>query len=164
MDVPREGAAKKRLIRRIVAVLVVLAAAGGISVWLGKLQPAAVSVDFSTVWPDTVKRGPMLRNVRGMGTLVPEEILFVPAISEGRVEKIHMRAGAIVKADTVLLELSNPELQLAAFDAEWQVKAADATYRDLKVKLESQRLDQVSNAGGPGRGVDQAGAEVRFGI
>jgi HlyD family secretion protein len=77
---------------------------------------------------------------------VPEEILFVPAISEGRVEKIHMRAGAIVKADTVLLELSNPELQLAAFDAEWQVKAAAATYRDLKVKLESQRLDQVSNA------------------
>jgi HlyD family secretion protein len=146
MDVPREGAAKKRLIRRIVAVVMILAAAGGISVWLGKLQPAAVSVDFSTVWPDTVKRGPMLRNVRGMGTLVPEEILFVPAISEGRVEKIHMRAGAIVKADTVLLELSNPELQLAAFDAEWQVKAAAATYRDLKVKLESQRLDQVSNA------------------
>ena len=146
MDVPREGAAKKRMIRRIAAGVVVVAIAGGVTFWLGRLQPAAVSVDFSTVWPDTVKRGPMLRNVRGMGTLVPEEILFVPANSEGRVEKIHLRAGANVKENTVLLELSNPELQLAASDAEWQVKAADATYRDLKVKLESQRLDQVSNA------------------
>ncbi|MBI2689732.1 MAG: HlyD family efflux transporter periplasmic adaptor subunit [Acidobacteria bacterium] len=146
MDVPREGAAKKRLIKRIIAGVVVLAVAGGVTYWLGKLQPAAVTVEFSTVWPDTVKRGPMLRNVRGMGTLVPEEILFVPAISEGRVEKIFQRAGAIVRADTILLELSNPELQLAAFDAEWQVKAAEATTRDLKVKLESQRLDQVSAA------------------
>lgn len=146
MDVPREGAARKRWIRRIAAGAIVLGAAGGITFWLGKLQPAAVSVEFSTVWPDTVKRGPMLRNVRGMGTLAPEEMLFVPAISEGRVERIYMRAGANVKADTVLLELNNPELQLAALDAEWQVKAADANYRDLKVKLESQRLDQVSNA------------------
>jgi len=146
MDVPREGAAKKRTIRRIAVAVVVVGIAAGVTYWLGKLQPAAVTVEYSTVFPDTVKRGPMLRNVRGMGTLVPEEILFVPAISEGRVEKIYNRAGAIVKPDTVLLELSNPELQLAAFDAEWQVKAADATYRDLKVKLESQRLDNVSNA------------------
>src|SRR6187549_1943301 len=145
MDVPREGAAKKKLIRRIIAGVVVLGVAGGITFWLSKLQPAAVSVEFSTVWPDTVKRGPMLRNVRGMGTLVPEEILFVPAISEGRVERIHLRAGAIVKANTVLLELNNPELQLAASEAEWQVKAAEATLRELKVRLESQRLDQVSN-------------------
>lgn len=146
MDVPREGAAKKRTIRRIAAVVLVLGVAAGVTFWLSKLQPAAVTVDYSTVWPDTVKRGPMLRNVRGMGTLVPEEVLFVPAISEGRVERIFKRAGAIVKPDTVLLELSNPELKLAALDAEWQVKAADATYRDLKVKLESQRLDNVSNA------------------
>ena len=146
MDVPRQGAAKKKWIRRIIAGAILLTAAGGITFWLSKLQPAAVSVEFSTVWPDTVKRGPMLRNVRGMGTLVPEEILFVPANSEGRVEKIYMRAGASVSADTVLLELSNPELQLAASDAEWQVKAAEANIRDLRVKLESQRLDQVSNA------------------
>ena len=145
MDVPREGAAKKRLIRRVIAGIIVLGVAGGITFWLSKLQPAAVSVEFSTVWPDTVKRGPMLRNVRGMGTLVPEEVLFVPAISEGRVERIHMRAGAIVQAETVLLELNNPELQLAASEAEWQVKAAEATLRELKVRLESQRLDQVSN-------------------
>ena len=146
MDVPREGAAKKRTIRRVAVAIVVIGIAAGVTYWLGKLQPAAVTVEYSTVFPDTVKRGPMLRNVRGMGTLVPEEILFVPANSEGRVERIFKRAGATVKPDTVLLELSNPELQLAAFDAEWQVKAADATYRDLKVKLESQRLDNVSNA------------------
>ncbi len=146
MDVPRKGAARKRWIRRVLAGAVVPGVAGGLTFWLSKLQPAAVTVEFSTVWPDTVKRGPMLRNVRGMGTLVPEEILFVPAISEGRVEKIYMRAGANVKADTVLLELNNPELQLAALDAEWQVKAANANYRDLKVQLESKRLDQVSNA------------------
>ena len=84
MDVPREGAAKKRLIRRVIAGVIVLGVAGGITFWLSKLQPAAVSVEFSTVWPDTVKRGPMLRNVRGMGTLVPEEVLFVPAISEAQ--------------------------------------------------------------------------------
>ncbi|MBM3753170.1 MAG: HlyD family efflux transporter periplasmic adaptor subunit [Acidobacteria bacterium] len=144
MDVPREGAAKKRLIRRIAIAAVLLTAAGGVTYWLSKLKPAAVSVEYSTVWLDTVKRGPMLRNVRGMGTLVPEEILIVPAISEGRVDKIHLRAGATVRADTVLLELSNPELQLAAFDAEWQVKAAEATIKDLRVKLETQRLDQVS--------------------
>lgn len=146
MDVPREGAAKKRLIRRIIAGVVVLAVAGGVTFWLSKLQPAAVTVEFSTVWPDQVKRGPMLRNVRGMGTLVPEEVLFVPALSDGRVERIYLRAGAIVKANSILLELSNPDLELAANDAEWQVKMAEATYKDLKVKLETQRLDQVSAA------------------
>jgi len=146
MDVPREGAAKKRMIRRILLGTAVVAAAAGVTFWLSRLQPAAVTVEAATVWPDTVKRGPLLRNVRGMGTLVPEEILFIPAASEGRVEKIHLRAGANVLANSVLLELSNPELELAASDAEWQVKAAEANYRDLKVKLESQRLDQVSNA------------------
>ncbi len=146
MDVPRQGAAKKRMIRRILLGTAVVAAAAGVTFWLSRLQPAAVTVEAATVWPDTVKRGPLLRNVRGMGTLVPEEILFIPAASEGRVEKIHLRAGANVLANSVLLELSNPELELAASDAEWQVKAAEANYRDLKVKLESQRLDQVSNA------------------
>ena len=126
--------------------VVVLAAGGGLTFWLSRLQPAAVAVEASTLWPDTVKRGPMLRNVRGMGTLVPEEILFVPAITDGRVDRIFLRAGAAVQPDTVLLELSNPELQLAAVDADWLVKQAEATYKDLKVKLESARLDQESTA------------------
>jgi HlyD family secretion protein len=145
MDIPRKSAARNRLIKRISIGVVLLIAAGGITFWLNRLQPAAVAVEGSTLWPDTVKRGPMLRQVRGLGTLVPEEILFVPANSEGRVDKIYLRAGANVRKDTVLLDLVNPDLSLAALDFEWQVKAAEATYRDLKVQLESKRLDQESN-------------------
>ncbi len=146
MDVARTGVSRKKNIKRAILAVVVLAAGGGLTYWLSRLQPAAVAVEASTLWPDTVKRGPMLRNVRGMGTLVPEEILFVPAITDGRVDRIFLRAGAAVQPDTVLLELSNPELQLAAVDADWLVKQAEAKYKDLKVKLESARLDQESTA------------------
>jgi HlyD family secretion protein len=110
------------------------------------MKPAAPSVDSSTLWPDTVKRGSMLRQVRGLGTLVPEEILFIAAQTDGRVDRIAVRPGAEVRPDTVLMQLSNPELELAANDAEWQVKAAEATLTDLRVKLESQRLEQQSVA------------------
>ena len=146
MDVARTGVSRKKNIKRAILAVAVLAAGGGLTFWLSRLQPAAVAVEASTLWPDTVKRGPMLRNVRGMGTLVPEEILFVPAITDGRVDRIFLRAGAAVQPDTVLLELSNPELQLAAVDADWLVKQAEANYKDLKVKLESARLDQESTA------------------
>lgn len=146
MDVARTGVTRKKNIKRAILAVVVVVAVGGLTFWLSKLQPAAVAVEASTLWPDTVKRGPMLRNVRGMGTLVPEEILFVPAITDGRVDRIFLRAGAAVQPDTILLELSNPELQLAAVDADWLVKQAEATYKDLKVKLESARLDQESTA------------------
>ncbi len=134
------------MIRRIV-IGVVLACAIPLITWgLTKLKPAAPPVERATVWPDTVKRGPMIRQVRGLGTLVPEEILWIPAASEGRVDKILARAGTEVNPNTVLLELSNPELQLAAVDFEWQVKAAEANYTDLKVRLESARLDQSAKA------------------
>lgn len=106
------------------------------------MEPAAPTVEQSTVWTDTVKRGPMLRQVHGLGTLVPEEILFVPAVNEGRVEKIQVRPGARVSAGTVLLVLSNPELELEAIEAEFQVKAAEARLQDLKVQLQNQRLAQ----------------------
>jgi HlyD family secretion protein len=110
------------------------------------MKPAAPEVDAATVWPDTVRRGPMLRQVRGLGTLVPEEILFIAAQTDGSVDRIAVRPGAIVSANTVLLELSNPELELAANDAEWQVKSAEANYTDLRVRLESQKLEQQSVA------------------
>jgi len=109
---------------------------------LKRMQPAAQSVERSTVWPDTVKRGEMLRNVRGLGTLVPEDILTIPATTDGRVDTKPMLAGTPVRPDTILLELVNPELQAATVAAEWDVKAAEASYTDLKVRLESQRLDQ----------------------
>jgi len=91
---------------------------------------------------DTVKRGPMVRQVRGLGTLVPEEIRWIPAATEGRVEQILIKPGTAVKTESVILELSNPELESAAMDAGWQLKAAEADDANLKVKLQSQLLDQ----------------------
>jgi HlyD family secretion protein len=144
MDKPREGVARKKLIQRIVIGVVLLAAAGSATYMLGKLKPAAPTVEAATLWPDQVRRGPMVRNVRGLGTLVPEEIVQIPAIQEGRIEKRHFLPGVTVKPDTVLIEMSNPELQSQTVTTEWQLKSAEATLIDLKVRLESQRLDQKS--------------------
>ncbi|MBY0506583.1 MAG: HlyD family efflux transporter periplasmic adaptor subunit [Bryobacteraceae bacterium] len=146
MDKPREGIAKQKMIKRTILGVVALGVVGSMSYVLGNLKPAAPTVEAATLWPDTVKRGPMLRQVRGLGTLVPEEVLQVPAISEGRVEKRHFLPGVKVTPDTVLLELTNPELQLSMVDAEWQLKSGEATYTDLKVRLESQRLEQKAKA------------------
>src|SRR5436309_793751 len=126
MDVKREGVAKKKMIRRIIYGIVVLTAVPLITWWLSKLKPAAPSVARETVWIDTVKRGPMLRQVRGLGTLVPEDIVWIPTQFEGRVDKIMLRSGEKVKPDTVLLVLGNPDMELAANDLEWQLKQAEA--------------------------------------
>lgn len=142
MDKPREGAGRRKMIRRIVVAVVALTAIPLITVGLSRLKPAAPSVEMATLWPDTVRRGEMLRQVRGLGTLVPEEIVQVPASQDGRVEKRFFLPGVNVTPDTVLLELSNQELQSATVEAEWQVKAGEASYQDLKVRLESQRLEQ----------------------
>jgi HlyD family secretion protein len=142
MDVPRHGARRIRIIRRSIAAAVTVGAVAGITYGVSRLKPAAPSVERATVWPDTVKRGPMIRQVRGLGALVPEDILWIPAASEGRVQRVLLRAGAPVSAATVLLELSNAELELAANDYEWQVKSAEAAYVDLKVRLQSQKLTQ----------------------
>jgi len=145
MDIARPHIAKQKRRRRI------LFASGGvlalivITVALSHLKPAVPSVDRSTVWVDTVKRGPMVREVRGLGTLVPEEIRWVPANTEGRVEKIVVRPGTQVKADTVILELSSPELEQAAHDAESKLKAAEAEFTTLQAKLQRDLLDQESN-------------------
>jgi HlyD family secretion protein len=144
MDVPRQGARRSRIIKRTITAVVALCAVGGITYGLSRLKPAAPTVERGTVWPDTVKRGPMIRQVRGMGTLVPEDILWIPAVSDGRVDKVVLRAGAEVSPESVLIELSNPELELAANDLEWQVKSAEASLTDLRVRLESGKLDQKS--------------------
>src|SRR3954467_9338005 len=107
MDIPRQGAARSRLIRRVVIGVVLAIAIPSITIALKRLQPAAQSVERSTVWPDTVKHGEMIRNVRGLGTLVPEDIVSIPATTDGRVDR-KLLAGTPVKADTMLLELSNP--------------------------------------------------------
>lgn len=146
MDVPRKGAARNRMIRRIAIAAVVILAIPLITWGLSQLKPAAPPVERATVWIDQVKRGPMLRQVRGLGTLVPENVLWVPAQTDGRVERILVRPGAQVQPNTVLLVLSNAELELALNNAEWQIKTAEATYRDLAARLQNQKLDQQSTA------------------
>ena len=146
MDIPRKSAAKKRLIRRI-AIGLVVAVAVSLSFWgLGRLKPAAPGVERSTVLIDAVKRGEMNRDVRGLGTLIPEDTLLIPALTDGRVERIRVRPGTAVKPDTVILELTNPELQTAALNAEYALKAAEADFVNLRVTLEKQALDQQAVA------------------
>ncbi|HSW51574.1 MAG TPA: hypothetical protein VLH09_15415, partial [Bryobacteraceae bacterium] len=145
MDVPIKGAARKRLIRRLVVGAVLLTAALLATVALSRLKPAAPDVERATVWLDTVKQGPMTREVRGLGSLVPEQILWIPATTDGRVEKLLVLPGAVVKANSPLAVLTNPELELAALDAEYEVKAAEARFKDLQVQLESQRLVQQAD-------------------
>ncbi|MGH9431156.1 MAG: efflux RND transporter periplasmic adaptor subunit [Terriglobia bacterium] len=144
MDVPRKGAARKRRIRMTIYGVLVLVAVVLISMGLSRLKPAPPGVDKSTLWPDTVKRGPMDLQVRGLGTLVPLEIQWIAATTQGRVVKRLVLPGTAVKADTVLIQLNNPQLQQEAVDAEWQMKAAEADYQSLKVQLQSQELDQRS--------------------
>src|ERR1044071_6957535 len=127
VDIARSPDVKRRKkIRRIIygaaGLLVIILITVGVS----RLKPAAPSVDRATVWIDTVKRGPMLRQVRGTGTLVPEEIRWIPAATQGRVERILIRPGAVVQPDTVILELSNDELNQSTLEAELQLRAAEA--------------------------------------
>jgi multidrug efflux pump subunit AcrA (membrane-fusion protein) len=103
-------------------------------------------VDKATVWIDTVKRGPMLLEVRGLGSLVPEEILWLPATTDARVVRRLVLPGSVLKADTVIFDLSNPELEQSTLDAEWQLKGAEAQYNSLKAQLESQLMDQKGTA------------------
>ena len=140
MDIPRPEAARKRRIRRALYGLLVLILIPLITWGLSRLKPAAPTVERATVWLDTVKRGPMTREVRGLGTLIPEEVLWIPAPMEGRVDRILALPGTPVTAETLLIELVNPELQQAAVDADYQVKAAEAQREDARVKLQSDRL------------------------
>lgn len=144
MDVPRgKEVARKRLIKRIVLIVIAAIAIGGTTVALARLKPAAPSVDMSGLWPGTVKRGPIEIQVRGLGALKPEEINFIAANQDSRVAKIVRRAGIDpVKASDVIMVLSDPDLELEAEKAEWQVKQDEATLANLKVKLESDKLDQ----------------------
>src|SRR6266705_481403 len=144
MDIPRPDQARKKRRRRIVAVLGALVVISLITVGLAQLKPAAPPVERGSLLFDIVKRGQLLRQVRGNGTLVPQEIRWIPTISPGRVERILVLPGARVTKDTVLVELSNPEVTQAAFDAESLVKSAEADLANLRIQLDSQRLTQRS--------------------
>jgi HlyD family secretion protein len=145
MDIKRPGKSKlKRRIRTAILILIGLAAVGGITFGLAKLKPAAPTLDRSTAVIETVKRGQMLIEVHGNGTLVPQVTRWVPAPADGRVEKILVQAGVEVNAATVIVELSNPQMEQQAIDAEFQVKAAQADEESLRVRLESENMTQQS--------------------
>jgi HlyD family secretion protein len=146
MDIARPEAAKARRRRRLIYSALSLGVLVAITLGLTRLKPAAPTVDRAQVWSDTVKRGKMLRQVRGNGALVPEEIHWIPATTPGRIERIRVLPGAQVKAETVLVELTNPEVEQATVDAEWQLKAAEADFNKLKVQQESERLNQSAQA------------------
>jgi HlyD family secretion protein len=141
MDIPRPDAARQRRRRRLLQAALGLGALATITIALSRLEPAAPSVDKAQVWTDTVKRGNMLRQVRGNGTLVPEEILWIPSRNAGRVKRILVLPGAAVQPETVLVELTNPDVEQGVFDAEWQLKAAEAELGNLRVQLATQRLN-----------------------
>jgi HlyD family secretion protein len=142
MDIPRPENKRRKQIRQFVigGGLVLLIAI--VSLGLARLEPAAPSVARASVWVDTVREGEMLRQVRGPGTLVPREIRWVAAQTDGRVERILVRPGAVVETDTVLMELSNPDLMQETEEARYALEAAEAEFTETELRLRSQQLDQ----------------------
>jgi HlyD family secretion protein len=146
MDIARPDEKRKKRIRRTIYASVGLLVIVGIGLGLSRLTPAAPSVDRATIYTDGVKRGPMLRDVRGLGTLVPETTWTVPAATDGRVEKRYLLPGTPVKADTVILDLTNPNLEQQTLDAEYQLKGAQATLEQTKALLQNQLMDKRTTA------------------
>jgi HlyD family secretion protein len=145
MDIPRQHARRQKIVRRIVTGFAILVPVAGLSYYVMKLKPAAPNVDRGAVWMDAVKRGEMLREVRGLGTLVPEEILNIPAPYGGRVERIHVLPGALVTEDTVLVDLRNTDMEQQELDARWNLQQAESELANLRAQLEDQRLNKKAD-------------------
>ena len=148
MDIARPDVKRKKRIRQAAYVLAALILIPLVTYALHTLKPAAPTVDKGVVWTDTVKRGSMLREVRGLGTLVPETIRLIPAATDGQVEERYLLPGVPVKANTAILLLQNPELQQAALDAEYQQRGAEAELNNLKAQLQNLLMDQTAKAAG----------------
>ena len=148
MDIARPEIKRQKRRRQMIWVSVALIVLVGVTVGISRLKPAAPTVDRSTIWTDTVKRGSMLRQVRGLGSLIPshEDVRQIPAETEATVIRIVKLPGSQVDPDTVLVEMSNPQLEQEALDAQLQVKAAQAEYQSLKVKLDSDLMNQRAGA------------------
>ena len=158
MDIARpEFKIQKRRRQTIIASVIVLFV-GVVSIGVARLKPAAPSVERGTVWTDTVKHGSMLRQVRGPGSLVPSQdsVRQIPAETEATVVRIRMLPGSQVKGDTVLVEMSNPQTEQAAVDAQLQLKAAIAEYQSVRGKLESDLMNQKAGAATVGADYAQA--------
>lgn len=146
MDIPRKSAARARHIRWAIYITLGVIAVPLITWGLSRLKPAAPSVDGGTVWRETVKRGPMDLQVRGLGTLVPYDLEWISALTSGRVSKRDILAGTIVKSDTVIMTLSNPDLEQQTLNADWALKEAEAGFNSLKEQLQNQLYDQRATA------------------
>jgi HlyD family secretion protein len=137
---------KRRRLRRISYGVVVTLFIIGVSIVLARMEPAPPSVDMETLLRDSVKRGSIIRQVRGTGTLVPEDTRWIPATTDGRVERILLRPGAVVEAHTVILDLSNPQVEQEALNARLQLQSAQAQLENLRVQYENELLTQESQA------------------
>lgn len=148
MDIARPDLKRQKRRRQIILLAVVMVLVVATTAAVLRLKPAAPSVERGTVWTDTVKRGPMLRQVRGLGTLTPtqEAIRQIPAETDATVVRIRMLPGSQVKADSILVEMSDPQVEQAALDAQLQMKAAEAAYQSLRVTLDSALMDLKASA------------------
>jgi HlyD family secretion protein len=148
MDIARPEFKRQKRQRQIIWLILAVVCLGTVTVGVSKLKPAAPEVERSTVWTDTVKRGPMLRQVRGLGTLIPSQEFTrqIPAETEATVVRILKLPGSPVRADTILATMSNPQVEQAALDARLQLKAAEAGYQSLRVKLQSDFMNQKAGA------------------
>jgi HlyD family secretion protein len=142
MDIKREGVARRKRIKFILYGILALGALAAAGWRVSKLEPAAPTVERATVWIDSVKRGPIVIERKGLGKLAPEEIIVIPSLQDGQVIKVPVKSGQKVKPHTILMVLTNPDMELAANELEWQIMQAQATYADLKVKLLSQKFVQ----------------------
>jgi HlyD family secretion protein len=142
MDIPRIGIAEQKRKRRLVWVVAGAILLAVVALGLTRLKPAAPTVERATTWTGKVERGPMVRQVRGSGTLIPEVVRLIPATTQGRVERRVLEPGAAVKADSVILVLSDPQVEQDAIDAEMQLRRSEAELVNLRVELENQALDQ----------------------
>jgi HlyD family secretion protein len=142
MDVPRKGYQKRRWRNRLLFAVGLAITIGGLTFFISRLKPALPSADRNSVWIDTVVRGPLIRDVRGIGTLVPEDVRWIPARTDARVERIVVWPGTQVREDTVLLVLSSAELEQQALDSDAAVKSAQAKLTQLQSQLEGELLER----------------------
>lgn len=145
MDIPRPFAARRRRIRQTLYLLTALVSIAAISAGLSRLEPAAPRVDRSTLWMGEVKKGDLTRRVRGLGKLIPEVIRWIPAATQGRVERVLIQPGERVTPETLILELSNPELEQQALDAESQLKRSEAELAHLRIQLENENMQRQAD-------------------
>ena len=160
-DIARDPAIlRRKRFRQAALGAVVLVILVAVSVQLARMEPAAPSVERATVLEDTVKRGSIVRQVRGVGTLVPEDTRWLPATTEGRVERILLRPGASVHADSVILVLSNPQVEQEALSARLALQSARAGLDNLRAQLQNDLLTQESQAASIGADFEQARLEA----